>query len=121
MSALSRRKGRVFQAEIAKRWRDSGLFPNAASTQGAQVRYGRNLGPTPPDVEGTPFWVECKHVARPQPVEALRQALRERDANKSDRIPIAVVKPSGERELGTVVCIRLSDFEAIVQQAQGKL
>lgn len=113
--STSRRKGAAWQAELAKRWRDTGLYPDAASTQGAQTRSGRQIGKTPPDVEGTPFWVEAKHTRAANPVGALRQAERERRAAGDERPCIAVVKPNGDRLVGPVVCMRLEDFEALIR------
>lgn len=110
----SRSKGREWQAALARRWREVGLFPLAASTQGAQVRSGRQLGKTPPDVEGTPYWVEAKHTRAPNPVGALRQAERERRAAGDTRPCVAVVRPHGDRLVGPVVCMRLEDWEALV-------
>lgn len=115
MSALARRKGRVWQAELAQRWRELGVFPEAHSTQGAQTRSGRQLGKTPPDVEGTPFWVEAKHTRAPNPVGALRQAEREKRAAKDLRPCITVVKPNGDKLVGPVVVMRLETFEALLR------
>lgn len=110
----SRSKGAAFQAELAKRWRDSRLYPDAASTQGAQTRSGRRIGKTPPDVEGTPFWVEAKHTRAANPVGALRQAERERKTAGDSRPAIAVVRPNGDRLVGPVVCMRLETFEELM-------
>lgn len=114
MSALSRRKGAVWQAELARRWRDLGLYPDAASSQGAQTRSGRALGKTPPDVDGTPWWVEAKHRRAADPVGALRQAEAERAAAGDERPAIAVVRPHREGPGGAVVCMRIDTFEALM-------
>jgi len=114
VSALSRRKGSAWQSELARRWRDLGLWPDAASTQGAQTRSGRAIGKTPPDVEGTPYWVEAKHTRAPNPIGALRQAERERSAAGDYRPPLAVVRPHGGGPDDAVICMRLVDFEAMI-------
>lgn len=111
MSALSRRKGAAWQAELARRWRESGLYPDAYSTQGAQ-KFGP--GPKPPDVDGTPWAVECKHTRACNPVAALRQAIAEKEARRDERVPIAVVRPHGEGADGAVVVMRLTDFEGLI-------
>lgn len=109
-----RRKGQKWQATLAKRWRDNGLYPDAASTQGAQTRSGRRIGKTPPDVEGTPWWVEAKHTRRGNIVGALRQAETERREAGDDRPCIAVVKPDGDKLVGPIVAMRLEDFERLI-------
>lgn len=111
----ARGKGAAWQAALAQRWRDSGLYPDAASSQGAQTRSGRKLGKTPPDVDGTPWWVEAKHTRAANPVGALRQAERERKAADDERPAIAVVKPSGDKLVGPVVCMRLDTFETLIR------
>lgn len=115
MSALSRRKGRVWQAELAKRWRDSGLFAGAMSTQGAQ-KFGIRM--MVPDVDGTPYWCEAKHTRACNPIAALRQALKEASGAQDERAPIAVCKPSGDKLCGPVVVMRLEDWETLVRLAQ---
>lgn len=110
----SRSKGVRWQSDLARRWRELGLYPDAASTQGEQTRSGRGLGKTPPDVEGTPWWVEAKHTRAVNPVGALRQAEKERRAAGDERPCLAVVRPNGDRLVGPVVCMRLVDFEALI-------
>lgn len=115
MSARSRRKGATWQADLARRWRTLGLWLDAASSQGAQTRSGR-VGVTPPDVDGTPYWVEAKHQRSPRMLAALEQAERERAAAGDERTPIAVVRHHGAAEADAVVCMRLADFEALVRK-----
>lgn len=115
----SRTKGREWQAELARRWREKGIYPEAASSQGAQVRSSGGPGKTPPDVEGTPWWVEAKHTRASNPVGALRQAERERKAAGDERPAIAVVKPHGDRTVGPVVCMRLETFEQLMHLIEG--
>jgi hypothetical protein len=109
----SRRKGAAWQAELARRWRTLGLYEHAASTQGEQTRSGR-LGRTPPDVEGTPWWLEAKHTRRPDPVGALRQAEEEAGRAGDPRPALAVVRPHGAAVADAVVVMRLATFEALV-------
>lgn len=111
---LSRAKGRRWQAELAKRWRDSGLFPDAASSQGAQTRSGR-IGRTPPDVDGTSWWVEAKHQRRPNAFAALEQAETEAAAASDDRPAVAVVRLHGTGPDEALVALRLSVFEDLLR------
>lgn len=108
----SRLKGRAFQAEVAKRWRDSGLYPNAASTQGAQVRSKRAIGNTPPDIEGSPYWVECFHGKRPNPIAKLKQAEEEAERASDPRPALAVIRLHGESE--PFALLRLETLEKIL-------
>lgn len=126
--ARSREKGLRWQSDLALRWRTSGLFPAARSTQGEQVR-GPHLGARPPDVEGTPYAVEAKHMrigAAPlgKPViAALEQGEREAAQRGDAREVIAVVRPHGCGEDAAIVvqrmyvggppkAMRLPDWEA---------
>lgn len=113
----SRTKGREWQAELAKRWRDNGLFPSARSTHGEQVRDAR-LGARPPDIEGTGLWVEAKHKRAADPIGALRQAILEQEDAGDTRPPIAVVKPHNDRVCGPVVVMRLDDWEQLLMFAR---
>jgi hypothetical protein len=118
MGARSRVKGAAWQAELARRWRESGLWPLAASTQGAQTRSGRGIGITPPDVEGTPFAVETKHEKRANPIAALVQSEREAGERGDARPAIAVVRPHGSGPEGAVVIMKLPVFELLAEAAQ---
>lgn len=120
MGKTSRRKGSAWQAELARRWRDSGLFPGAQSTQGEQVRTLRGCTAyRPPDVEGTPLAVEAKHEKRANPIAALKQAEAEADARGDTRPAVAVVRPHGSGPDGAVVVMRLPVFELLAEAAQG--
>ncbi len=114
MSSLSRRKGAAFQAELAKRWRDAGLFPDARSTQGEQKCRREDK---PADIEGTPYAVEAKHRRSCRPLQALEQSEAEAEARADWRDAIAVVKPHGAAMEDAVVVMRLSSFETLVSDA----
>lgn len=114
MSALSRRKGTAWQAKLAKRWRDLGLFPLAYSTQGSQKS---GAGPKPADIEGTSFAVEAKHRKACAPYQALRQSEDEAEARADWRDAIAVVRPPRAAVEDAVVVMRLSTFEALCRRA----
>ena len=114
---LSRTKGKVWQARLAKRWRDQGLWICARSTQGEQTRSKRRLGPVPPDIDGTPFAVEAKHEDRPRLLAALKQSEAEALARGDKRPPVAVVRPHGSGASDAVVVMRLPVFEALCSAA----
>ncbi len=114
--AKARDKGARAQRDLAKRWRDLGIYPHARSTQGEQTRAG-SLGPKPPDVEGTPLWVEAKHRKAARPIQALEQAEAERAAAGDTRQPIAVVRPHGSALDGAIVVMRIETFEAFARIA----
>lgn len=78
-----RRKGHDFERKVARLFREAG-YPNAV--RGQQTR----RGPTPPDVDGTPFWIECKKGKNPNPLKAYDQALDARYAMGDSR-PVLVV------------------------------
>lgn len=79
----SRDKGSKFERLIANELKV--LFENACRGVGQTQK-----GSTCADVEGTPFWVECKHGKQPNIRAAFKQAI---DARKDadDSRPILVV------------------------------
>lgn len=83
MSSLSRRKGHNFERETAKELRP--IFPEAKRFY--QNRSGQEGG----DVEGTPFWVECKRHRTVNIEKAAKQAIADR---KDESDPILVVTKS---------------------------
>ena len=108
----SREKGKRFQADLAKRWRDSGLYPDAISTQGSQAR---KLGAEASDIGHTPWAIEAKDQARPNVWAAMRQ-LEEAAAKVSDDRPrMVVAHRKGTSHGDSLVCMRLSTFEALMR------
>lgn len=102
MGARSRRKGAGWERELASRWRDAGLYPNARRGLN-QVRSARETC----DVEGTPFWVECKCGKRPNLIAAMVQAETDTDGR-----PCIVV---AKRDRSTpLVTMTLETFERLV-------
>jgi len=109
----SRRKGRAFEQQLVHALRE---------IYGAQVKRGlgqaRSAGEVA-DVEGTPWWVEAKHHARPNICAALAQAraatavqgVTERDRGRTERPPLAVTKANGGP---IVVSMYLEDFRRLV-------
>lgn len=111
--ARSRRKGASYERELANRWRDSGLYPDAERGIG-QARSGGDV----PDVTGTPWWVEAKCQARPNVFAALEQAEEATDG----RAPIVVAcrrVAGAPSKASTVVAMRLEVFEALVRSVRG--
>lgn len=104
MGASQRRKGNTWERVLAKRWRDSGLYPDAWRGAG-QSRRGSDV----PDVDGTPWWVECKVGARPNVLAGLAQA----EAATDGRPALVVAKRDRE---APVVCMGLEDFEGLLRQ-----
>lgn len=107
MSRLSRIKGKVWEREVARMFR--AYFKRGALVRrGHQTRSGRDGA----DVEGTPFWIECKHQRACSPEAALRQAEEAASGAKDARTPIAVCKTHGSAH--PFVAIRLDRFLALV-------
>src|SRR5690606_15391046 len=85
----SRNKGATFEREIAHALQT--LWPGAKRGIG-QARLGSEVA----DVEGTPFWAECKHRKRVSISAAYRQAVEATDGRpvlvvtREDRQPILV-------------------------------
>lgn len=104
----ARAKGRDYQSNLALRWRESGLFPNAWSGI-SQSRGGDEC----PDVTGCDdFWIECKFNKKSAPWAALQQA----EENTQDgKTPIAVLK---QNRTGEMVVMRLDTFEKLVAKGR---
>lgn len=99
----SRRKGHDWEREVARQFREA--LPGADVTRGWQSRAGTDQ----PDVDGTPFWVECKVGKRPNILAALRQA---DEAKGNDPRPsLAICKT--DRDTPTVT-LYLDDFLDLV-------
>lgn len=99
----SRAKGHAFEREVAAAFRP--VAPDAERCI-AQTRTAAREGC---DVEGTPFWIECKVGARPNVLDAMRQATRDRG---EDTRPVLVVAKR-DRESVTVT-MELSAFIALL-------
>lgn len=100
MGAMSRRKGAVFERQMANVF--AILFPDAKRGIG-QSRWGGEV----PDVDGTPFWPECKRGNSTTAAAALKQAT-EAKAKSTGRGPaLAVVRRDRERIIASMY---LEDF-----------
>lgn len=68
MGRKSRTKGAVGEREVVDLLKP--VFPHAERSY-HQARSGSDA----PDVDGTPYWIECEMSARPSPHGKMRQAL----------------------------------------------
>ena len=99
----SRYKGIRFESDTARELREN--FPHAK--RGLQSR-----GEEVPDIDGTPYWVECKRMRRVNPYDAYLQA----EKNSDGRPPIAIVK----QDRGpTTVTMSLDLFLKLTKGARG--
>lgn len=108
MGLMSRRKGAAYECELAKRWKDSGLWPLAKRGIG-QTRAGGEV----PDVEGTPFWVEAKRRKRHNVLAAMKQAEEASDG----RPGLVVARWDGQAADEALVVMRLPTFENLLWEA----
>jgi hypothetical protein len=85
MGKRSRRKGHTWERKIANDMRK--IF-------GEDVRRGLQTqdGAVCCDVEGTPFWIEAKHMQLSNPRAALAQAIRDSTKAKDKRYRVAICK-----------------------------
>lgn len=103
MGGLSRLKGRAFEQAVAKRLRP--VFGDRVK-RGYQTRNGREAC----DVDGTPWWIECKHGRQVNVRAAMAQALQATDG----RPVLVVAKDNGVRE--PFVCMLLKDWLELAQR-----
>ena len=97
-----RRKGHDFERRIANELR--GVWPDACRGYG-QSRSGADV----PDVDGTPFWIECKRGTARYVNE--RQALKQAQANSDGRPAIAICKVDREE---ITVTLTLDTFRRLL-------
>lgn len=112
MSARSRNKGAQWERDTARAL--SVVFSGACRGVG-QARAGSNLA----DVEGTPFWVECKVGKLTNP----RAAVVQGEGNTDGRPVVAVCKDNSEgagRPAETWVCMRFDTWLDLVRKAYGR-
>jgi hypothetical protein len=101
MGKMSRTKGASFEREIATTMRQ--VFPGARRGLG-QARSAREV----PDVDGTPYWIECKNHRRVNIQKAFAQATTDTDAA---RAPVVVSK---DLRTEVLVTMALSTFLALL-------
>lgn len=108
----SKRKGKTWEREVATLLRP--IFGEHVA-RGWQARSGRESC----DVQGSPFWIECKHM---QLVD-LRAALRQASADTDGRPPVVIAKDDrkppgwkvGDPGAAPMVLMRLEDWLALAR------
>lgn len=101
----NRAKGAQFERDVAERLR--AIFPGARRTIG-QARTGAEA----PDVDGTPYWIECGMGAHVTAEKKLAQAIADEMQQDTRRPPVAVTrKPRGD----AMVTMRWEDFLELVR------
>ncbi len=108
MGKLSRVKGRAFEQETARKLRP--MFGDRVK-RGFQRRDGREA----PDVDGTPYWIECKHAKCVNVRAAMAQAIAATDG----RPPVVIAKDNGVRV--PLVVMRLGDWLDLVERELPRL
>lgn len=103
-----RRKGRAWEQEVARKLR--ALFGDAVK-RGLQTRGG---GKEAPDVDGTPYHIECKHGRLVNLRAALAQAIRDTDG----RVPVVVAKDDRSEP---IVVMRMSDWLRLEEERLPKV
>lgn len=110
----SRRKGHDFERAIARLLRV--VWPGSA--RGDQARFGTGQAP---DVDGTPYYIECKAQKRVNIKAAYEQACagameEARRLHSAPRTPVAITKDDRSHIL---VTMSLMDWKALVTKAHG--
>jgi hypothetical protein len=107
MGKMQRQKGAVYERHIANRLRE--VYPTARRGIG-QARSAFEV----PDVDGVPFWVECKHRKTVNVMAALTQAdkartalglhlsRQEKEAMGFDGPPLVVARRNRERDVAAM-------------------
>ena len=98
MGAMERRKGRAYEQELARRFRE--VMPGADVRRGLQGRDGADAA----DVETPCFWIEAKRGRKPNVRAALKQAA---EAAPRGRVPVAVIR---DDRAEAFVAMSLEDF-----------
>jgi len=109
MGARSRRKGVAWERTVAALLSEAtGLDYQRVLTES---RDG-NVGDV--DADGGALSVQCKIGARPNPYQALREAVEA--AGASGRLPVAVLRKngSGSRPPEDLAVLRIEDFVALI-------
>lgn len=115
-----RRKGHNFERQVAAEFRT--IWPEAS--RGAQSRSGDDA----PDVDNTPWWVECKCGKRPSIPAAVKQAVAATDGRpilvivKDDRQKPFVLEESKAKKCSVIPSrkIRESTFNNEYTDIEGR-
>ncbi len=115
MGKRSQNKGASFERRLAKRWRDSGLFPDAVRRGEGQAK--RNDPNKPPDIGGVPYRVEAKD----RKAIGMRAALEQAEELAGDAPAIAVCHYFGDKMDDSIVCMRLGEWERLAEKAESPM
>ena len=113
MGAKERRIGHDFERLVARKVRPA--FPGSLVSRGLQY-----FNPAQCDVEGTPFYIECKKRKTKSQLSYnaikafLEKAAADAKKYKDERIPLVVTMLTGDRE--QFVHLTLSDFICLVER-----
>lgn len=105
MGRASRTKGQRGEREAASAWRV--VYHDAR--RGSQSRSGKDSS----DVEGTPWWIECKTLARIAALRHLEQAEADTDGRP------CVVRLREDRDKRAAILLREELFLEILQRLGG--
>ena len=110
----SKRKGKSYEREVAKFLED--VFPEAARGRSQSI-HDKTFKP---DVDGTPFWVECKNRKQTNPRAAVLQGEAEAAEVEDPRPSVAFCKddPIGGRKVEWVM-MRPETFLDLCRKAYG--
>lgn len=108
MPAAERRKGVAFEREVARALRS--VFERAE--RGFQFRDGSDAAP---DVDGTPWWIECKNRKTVKLKEWWETAVVQNDG----RDPLLVIKRAGFPLEKCLVVMHFETFLSIVENING--
>jgi hypothetical protein len=117
MGKLSRTKGKVFEQFVAKALRE--IYGDGVK-RGWQAREGDDA----PDIEGTPFWVECKHHKKVSVRAAVAQVADAQYGAKRKELPLSeapmllVVKDNNEPPLAVM---HFADFIELLAERERML
>lgn len=114
MSALSIRKGKNFERELAAYLRSHGV---TAERGIGQARRSSEV----PDVDVEGWWIEAKRHQRTNPKAALQQAIGDANENGEGRVPVAVCRDNGTAMQDTTVTMRLDDWIELVRDRRDLL
>ena len=110
MGKAQRAKGYRFERAVVNDLKD---------IYGEQVRRGwqSRFGSDAPDVEGTPYWIECKHHKRVSIKQALKQATEDSEKSKEPRTPLAICKDDGK---DAIAVMYWSDLVELLRKVEFK-
>lgn len=109
MGVTEKRKGTVFEREIAARFRE--IDPSAKRALEFQGGLGYDI-----HLDNLPLLIQCKTGARPNPIAAFleAEAAKKKDPRLSERIPVSICR---KKYTGDFVTTSLDDFLFLIRRA----